>query len=142
MVKKFNGYASYYNTNGEFFRIRVSLFNECFYEIFLHEMGHVIYKKISQTPSLKTFSSKNIINIKGDFRDVPYSLYLIEEAAASRYALKALKKLGKCGEESVGVLCKAVSTYTAVIPVDTREFLSNKVNLADIDYSLIKYIRN
>jgi hypothetical protein len=140
--KAFKGDASYYHYSGEFFRVRVSLFNEYFYEIFFHEIGHVVYKKTSQPFSLKTFSGKGITRIKGNFREVPYFLYLIEEATASRYALRALKKLGKCRQDSCTVLCKAVSTYTAQVLVNLSYALNNKINLADTDYSLIKYIRN
>lgn len=131
-----------YNGEGRYLYVRVSLFNPCFWEIFFHEIGHVVSSRVSKNYSVKTFYDKNITWIEGRYKDTPYYLTLIEEATASRHAIRLLKKFNRYNESSFPILWQAISTYVKMIPVSCKVGRLNKLLLADTDYSLAKYIRN
>ena len=70
LSSSFEGKANY-NGEGRYLYVRVSLFNPCFWEIFFHEIGHVVSSRVSKDYSVKTFYDKNITWIEGSYKDTP-----------------------------------------------------------------------
>ena len=119
--------------------IRVSLFHEDYYEVFLHELGHFMDRKGSKFIR-GNLADKILPNKEPDYED--YSLRLFLEARASRYALRLLKSCGKLSKGSESKLKGKLSmaSYISCIPTGGKKNLQNKLTLAEVDYKLCRYI--
>lgn len=121
--------------------IRVALFGRFFYETFLHELAH--HFSLAHGGRTYTNSYKNRALRATSYLDLGKDFYvnsiLYEEARASRYALRMLRKFGKYSEISESYLLRCFRSYQSVDPNISADI---KVRLADLSEKLISYLRN
>lgn len=115
-----------------------------FYESFFHELGHILdYRRTYGCTEGRykrhqgAYLSKGSIcvgtQLKRPYRGLwhqDYSALLVNEAVASRYAIKALKSTGKFNKHSIKRLLKGYESYLRHI--DSRY-------IADYHCKIVKY---
>lgn len=92
--------------------VQVSPFDPVFMEIFLHEVGHAVYKKNCMRYKIWRSARFRIAHYDMIYREKDFSSVLEEEVFASKFAYKASKKLKiQCNKAK---LLQWFYTYTGV----------------------------
>lgn len=122
-------YGSFWciNTGSEnpTYKIQTSIRSSNFYEIFFHELGHIIdYRRTHGCSSGRYYRYKGArvagTSFTGDLRQPykydkmftkDYASTVVMEAVASKYAIRYLKSCGKVKPTSRGYLFDAFCTY-------------------------------
>ncbi len=125
-----------YHYNG---RIELSLFNVYFYANFLHELAHHFDNSMSNTYCSESYHNRCVRGIHwGKLAGHRNRLYM--EARANRYAIRMLKKLKLYQDDDYAWLKWCLTTYMWSLPVEGKDNLQNKLQRANIDYNINKYL--